>query len=77
LTEAERSHLEADAHRRLAQQMPDEQKAELSDYVLVNDGPLKELEWQVEQLWPLLEQQAMASGRDEGSSPKETRRAGG
>jgi hypothetical protein len=28
--------------------------------VLVNDGPLKELEWQVEQLWPLLQQQAIA-----------------
>jgi dephospho-CoA kinase len=61
LTEAERAELEAEAHRRLARQMPDEQKAELCDYVLVNNGPLKELEWQVEQLWPLLRQQAMAT----------------
>jgi dephospho-CoA kinase len=63
LTEAERSSLEADAHRRLAQQMPDEQKAELCDYVLVNDKSLQELEWQVEQLWPLLQRQAMGSSR--------------
>ncbi|HWZ52130.1 MAG TPA: dephospho-CoA kinase [Granulicella sp.] len=62
LTKAERAGLEAEAHRRLAQQMPDEQKAELCDYVLVNDGPLKELEWQVEQLWPLLARVALADG---------------
>lgn len=46
--------LEADAHRRIAQQIPDEQKAALCDYVLVNSGALTELDWQVEQLWPLL-----------------------
>jgi dephospho-CoA kinase len=60
LTDAERQTLEDDAYRRLARQMSDEQKAGLVDYVLVNDGPLKELEWQVEQLWPLLQQQAIA-----------------
>jgi dephospho-CoA kinase len=60
LTDAERKALEDDAYRRLARQMSDEQKAGLVDYVLVNDGPLKELEWQVEQLWPLLQQQAIA-----------------
>jgi dephospho-CoA kinase len=60
LTDAERRALEDDAYRRLARQMSDEQKAGLVDYVLVNDGPLKELEWQVEQLWPLLQQQAIA-----------------
>jgi dephospho-CoA kinase len=58
LTDAERAALEHDAYRRLARQMSDEQKAGLVDYVLVNHGPLKELEWQVEQLWPLLRQQA-------------------
>jgi dephospho-CoA kinase len=63
LTDAERSDLEAEAHRRLARQMPDEQKAELCDYVLINNGSMKELEWQVEQLWPLLRQQAMATNR--------------
>ena len=60
LTDAERSAFEDDAYRRLARQMSDEHKAGLVDYVLVNDGPLKELEWQVEQLWPLLQQQAIA-----------------
>ncbi len=60
LTDAERSAFEDDAYRRLARQMTDEQKAGLVDYVLVNDGPLKELEWQVERLWPLLKQQSMA-----------------
>jgi dephospho-CoA kinase len=62
LPQAERAALEDDAYRRLARQMTDEQKAGLVDYVLVNDGPLKELEWQVEQLWPLLQQQARAKG---------------
>ena len=49
-----RAILEADAHRRIAQQIPDDQKASLCDYVLTNNGPLTELEWQVDQLWPLL-----------------------
>jgi dephospho-CoA kinase len=60
LTDAEHAALEDDAYRRLTRQMTDERKAGLVDYVLVNDGPLKELEWQVEQLWPLLRQQAIA-----------------
>jgi dephospho-CoA kinase len=62
LTGAERRAIEDDAYQRLARQMTDEHKAGLVDYVLVNDGPLKELEWQVEQLWPLLQQQAIAKG---------------
>jgi dephospho-CoA kinase len=60
LTDTERRTLEDDAQRRLERQMTDDQKAGLVDYVLVNAGPLKELEWQVEQLWPLLRQQATA-----------------
>jgi len=39
---------------RLAQQIPDEKKSALCDYVLTNGGPLTELEWQVDQLWPIL-----------------------
>jgi dephospho-CoA kinase len=62
LTATERRALEDDAYQRLARQMSDDQKAALVDYVLVNNGPLKELEWQVEQLWPLLQQQAIAKG---------------
>jgi dephospho-CoA kinase len=54
LTPARQEKLEAEARLRLAQQIPDEQKSALCDYVLTNDGPLTELEWQVDQLWPIL-----------------------
>nr|WP_221312849.1 dephospho-CoA kinase [Granulicella aggregans] len=54
LPDTEHAALEAEAHRRIAQQIPDEQKASLCDYVLTNKGALTELEWQVDQLWPLL-----------------------
>jgi dephospho-CoA kinase len=50
----QRTELEAEAYRRLAQQIPDQQKSSMCDYVLTNDGALKELEWQVDQLWPIL-----------------------
>ncbi len=46
--------LQAEARRRLAQLIPDEQKAASCDYVLTNDGAITELEWQVDQLWPIL-----------------------
>jgi dephospho-CoA kinase len=46
--------LEAEARLRIAQQIPDQQKSALCDYVLTNGGPLTELEWQVDQLWPIL-----------------------
>jgi dephospho-CoA kinase len=59
LSVAERGELEAEAHRRLARQIPDEQKVALCDYVLANDGPVQELEWQVDKLWPLLRAQAV------------------
>jgi dephospho-CoA kinase len=58
LTDRERAELQAEAQRRLDQQIPDEQKAALSDYVLTNGGPLTELEWQVDQLWPILKSAA-------------------
>jgi len=54
LSDAERTALEAEAYRRMAQQIPDEQKAALCNYVLTNDGALTELEWQIDRLWPLL-----------------------
>jgi dephospho-CoA kinase len=54
ITAERRSKLEAEARSRLAQQIPDEQKSALCDYVLTNGGPLTELEWQVDQLWPIL-----------------------
>jgi dephospho-CoA kinase len=55
LTPQRLQELEAEAQRRLAQQLPDEQKSALSDYVLTNNGALIELEWQVDQLWPILQ----------------------
>jgi dephospho-CoA kinase len=55
ISEEERAELEAEARRRLAQQISDEQKSALSDYVLTNGGALTELEWQVDQLWPILD----------------------
>jgi dephospho-CoA kinase len=54
VTAERRVELEAEAYRRLAQQIPDEKKSALCDYVLTNDGALRELEWQVDQLWPIL-----------------------
>jgi len=54
ITAERREKLEAEAQLRLAQQIPDEQKSALCDYVLTNGGPLSELEWQVDQLWPIL-----------------------
>jgi dephospho-CoA kinase len=63
ITPEQRMELEAEAHRRLAQQIPDEQKSSMCDYVLTNGGALKELEWQVDQLWPILQ---AAAGRDRG-----------
>ncbi|MGD0442438.1 MAG: dephospho-CoA kinase [Edaphobacter sp.] len=55
LTEQRRTELEAEARRRLAQQLSDEQKSAFCDYVLTNGGPLQELEWQVDRLWPILQ----------------------
>ena len=52
--EAQQAELEAEAIRRLERQMPDHQKMALCDYVLTNDGAVTELEWQVDQLWPIL-----------------------
>lgn len=54
MTEERRAELEAEARRRLAQQISDEQKSALCDYVLTNGGALAELESQVDQLWPIL-----------------------
>jgi len=54
ITAERRVQLEAEARRRLAQQISDEQKSALADYVLTNGGALSELEWQVDQLWPIL-----------------------
>jgi dephospho-CoA kinase len=54
LSEGQKTELEAEARRRLAQQISDERKSALCDYILTNGGALTELEWQVDQLWPIL-----------------------
>jgi dephospho-CoA kinase len=64
ITEARKAELEAEARRRLAQQIPDEQKSALCDYVLTNGGPLTELEWQVDQLWPILKNDRPKAGTE-------------
>jgi dephospho-CoA kinase len=66
MTAKRKTELEEEARRRLAQQISDDQKSALCDYVLTNGGGLKELEWQVDQLWPILQaasEPAKASGR--------------
>ena len=54
ITGEARAALEAEARRRLAQQLPDEQKGAQCDYILVNDGSLDDLARQVDALWPAL-----------------------
>jgi len=49
------AQLAADARSRLAQQVPDEQKIPLCDFVIHNGDDFGELEEQVDELWPLLE----------------------
>jgi dephospho-CoA kinase len=55
---AAREELEADARRRMAEQLDDEWKAERSDYVLTNDGSVEGLIAQVDRLWPVLQAEA-------------------
>jgi dephospho-CoA kinase len=54
ISEEQRAEFEEEARRRLAQQISDDQKSAMSDYVLTNGGALTELEWQIDQLWPIL-----------------------
>jgi dephospho-CoA kinase len=60
LSEVERAALEAEARRRMAQQLDDDAKAALSDYVLTNDGTVEELQAQVDGLWVVLRADARA-----------------
>jgi dephospho-CoA kinase len=60
LSTEEREALEAEARRRMAQQMDDDAKAALSDYVLTNDGTVEELQAQVDGLWVVLRADARA-----------------
>lgn len=51
---ADQQALAAEAKRRLAQMLPDEQKAPQCDFIVANDGSLKALESKVHRLWQQL-----------------------
>ena len=55
LSEAARAGLEAEARRRLANQVETERNAARCDYVLTNDGSVEALQAQVDGLWPVLQ----------------------
>jgi dephospho-CoA kinase len=61
LDDGARAEIEADARRRMAQQLDDNWKAERSDYVLTNDGPVEKLIAEVDALWPTLQGEAHKS----------------
>ena len=52
------AELDAEARRRLGQQIDDERKSLLAVYVLTNNGSLEDLQTQVDVLWPLLKAEA-------------------
>jgi dephospho-CoA kinase len=59
-----REAVEADARNRLAQQIPDAEKAALSDYVIDNSGGKAALYDQVADLWQSLKSQSNNSSKD-------------
>lgn len=75
LEEAARRELEADARRRMAQQLDDDWKASESDYVLTNNGTPQELLAQVDALWPKL--QECSIGRWHAPRARQTHRIEG
>lgn len=46
-----RAELEADAHRRIAAQIPDSEKIPFADYVITNGGPIASTRTQVERIY--------------------------
>lgn len=64
------AQLSADARSRLAQQIPDEQKIPLCDFVIHNDGDFEGLEQQVDELWSLLEFASKNTHRHGRPTPK-------
>jgi dephospho-CoA kinase len=58
LSEEARAGLEAEARRRLANQVETERNAARCDYVLTNDGSVEHLQAQVDALWPALKDAA-------------------
>ena len=51
----EREALEAEARRRLARMIPDEEKAAECDFVIANDGSLEQLQKAVGEIWTQLQ----------------------
>ena len=68
-TDASRATLEAEARSRLALQMPDEVKAPLCDFVIVNDADLPALEAQVDRVWSALTATCPAQTAGETPAP--------
>jgi dephospho-CoA kinase len=54
LSEKARRTLEAEARRRIARQIDDDQKAVKCDFILTNNGSVEQLHAQVDALWPIL-----------------------
>jgi len=50
----DRAALEAEAKRRLARMIPDEEKAAECDFVIANDGTLEDLQQRVDAVWQAL-----------------------
>ena len=61
LSEAERAALEAEARRRMANQVETERNVAQCEYVLTNEGSLEELRSQVDVVWPKLRDAAATS----------------
>lgn len=59
--EEDRAGRAAEARRRLDQQIPDERKAPMCDFVIENNAGISELEAQVSRLWPVLRAEAEVS----------------
>jgi len=59
--ESARMALEADAERRLALQISDEEKAKKSDFVVENNGDIDLLERKIDEIWPVLKTEAAAA----------------
>jgi dephospho-CoA kinase len=63
------AQLAADARSRIAQQVPDEQKIPLCDFIIHNDTSLEDLQEQVDELWPLLQFASTNTHRHANSTP--------
>jgi dephospho-CoA kinase len=59
-----REAVEADARLRLSHQIPDAEKASMSDYVIDNKSDMEALRAQVNALWQLLKRDSNNSPRD-------------